>query len=77
MQQRMTDAAKDDRYGSSFSKVFLCSKCEAGEAPEAGQREDNLSTMFLCPWVENRDNGNDDDDDDDKKDEYGNTQPFP
>ena len=30
MQQRMTDAAKDDRYGSSFSKVFLCSTCEAG-----------------------------------------------
>ncbi|CAF2126165.1 unnamed protein product [Brassica napus] len=41
MQQRMTDAAKDDRYGSSFSKVFLCSKCEAGEALEAGQREEN------------------------------------
>ncbi|CAN6809380.1 unnamed protein product [Brassica oleracea var. botrytis] len=41
MQQRMTDAAKDDRYGSSFSKVFLCIKCEVGEALEAGQREEN------------------------------------
>ncbi|KAF2578214.1 hypothetical protein F2Q70_00009559 [Brassica cretica] len=39
-----------------------------------GREKRTLSTMFLCPWVENRDNGNDDDD---KKDEYGNTQPFP
>ena len=33
-----------------------------------------MCTMFLCPWFENRDNGNDDDD---KKDEDGNAHPFP
>lgn len=56
--------------------VCICNLdcCCIEKLQEQSREKGTLGTIFLCPWFENRDNGNDDDD---KKDEDGNAHPFP